>query len=98
MDRAGQDSPCKHPCSACKREQEEQEEEEEEGRDLVPVPDGACVCVAKTSSRTSLCISYLESCLHSAQVTPTYIQTLPLSSKDFHVHLKWIRIPPSFAE
>lgn len=43
-DCAGQDSPCKHPCSACKRE----EEVEEEARDLVPVPDS--VCVAETST------------------------------------------------
>lgn len=35
VDCAGQDSPCKHPCSACKREEEEEKE-----RDLVP--DSVC--------------------------------------------------------
>ena len=38
VDCAGQDSPCKHPRSACEREEEEEEEE----RDLVPTPDSVC--------------------------------------------------------
>lgn len=64
VDCAGQDSPCKHPRSACKRE-----EEEEEGRGgggEGPCSRARqCVCaLLKRAREHSLCINWLESCLH----------------------------------
>lgn len=92
VDCAGQDSPCKHPSSACKRAEEEEEEQE---RDLVPVSDS--VRVAETSTWTSLCINWVQFAFR-AQVTQTYIQTFPLASNDFYVYLWFIRILHSFTE